>query len=226
MNILVLNGSPKEKSDTMHLTRSFLQGLNEDGEHAITIIDVIKKHIRPCIGCFQCWQRGDSNCVLQDDQNEILAAYRAADVIIWSFPLYCYGMPSHLKAVLDRTIPLVQMRMVTDGDTVRHESLIDFSQKKTIVISGCGFPAWEGNFDGLRKQCQVCFGHPIILCVPETPLLNTPEAAPLAQPLLENFRRAGQEFAKHGFLAHETIAELETPMMPKEDYIAALNERC
>ncbi|MBQ9942764.1 MAG: flavodoxin family protein [Clostridia bacterium] len=226
MNILVLNGSPKEKSDTMHLTHSFLQGLNEDGEHAITVIDVIKKQIRPCIGCFQCWQRGDGNCVLQDDQNEILAAYRAADVIIWSFPLYCYGMPSHLKAVLDRTIPLVQMRMVADGNRVRHETLVDFSKKKTIVISGCGFPAWEGNFDGLKQQCRVCFGNPTILCVPETPLLNTPEAAPLARPLLDKFRRAGQEFAMHSSLTPETVAALETPMMPGKDYIAALNERC
>ena len=226
MNILVLNGSPKEKSDTMHLTRSFLQGLNESGAHDITFIDVIKKHIRPCIGCFGCWQRGDGNCVLKDDQNDILAAYRAADVIIWSFPLYCYGMPSHLKAVLDRTIPLVQMRMVTDGDTVRHESLIDFSKKKTVIISGCGFPAWEGNFDGLKQQCKVCFGGPTILCVPETPLLNTPEAAFLARPLLEKFRLAGMEFAKNGCLTPETITKLETPMMPREDYIAALNERC
>lgn len=226
MNILILNGSPKEKSDTMHLTRHFLQGLNENGEHDITIIDVIKKQIKPCIGCFQCWQRGDGNCVLQDDQNEILAAYRAADVIIWSFPLYCYGMPSHLKAVLDRTIPLVQMRMVAAGDAVRHESLVDFSKKKTVVISGCGFPAWEGNFEGLKQQCKVCFGNLTMLCVPETPLLNTPEAAFLAQPLLAKFRLAGTEFEKNGYLTPETVKTLETPMMPKEDYIAALNERC
>lgn len=148
MNILVLKGSPKEKSDTMHLTRSFLQGLNENGEHAITIIDVIKKQIRPCIGCFQCWQRGDGNCVQQDDQNEILAAYRAADMIIWSFPLYCYGMPSHLKAVLDRTIPLVQMRMVADGDRVRHETLVDFSRKKPLSFPAAVFQPGKGILTG------------------------------------------------------------------------------
>lgn len=182
--------------------------------------------IRPCIGCFGCWQKGDGNCVLQDDQNHILAACRAADVIIWSFPLYCYGMPSHLKAVLDRTIPLVKMRMAAVGDAVRHEALVDFSKKKTVVISGCGFPAWEGNFEGLKQQCQVCFGNLTILCVPETPLLNAPEAAHLTRPLLEKFRLAGKEFAANGNLCRETAAALEIPMMPKEDYIAALNERC
>lgn len=226
MNVLVLNGSPKKKSDTFRLTDAFLKGLNGQTKHDVHIINVIEKSIAPCKGCFGCWKKLDGHCVIQDDQNDILDLYRRADLIIWSFPLYCYGMPSHLKAVLDRTIPLVQMRMVADGNRVRHETLVDFSKKKTIVISGCGFPAWEGNFDGLKQQCRVCFGNPTILCVPETPLLNTPEAAPLARPLLDKFRRAGQEFAMHSSLTPETVAALETPMMPGKDYIAALNERC
>ena len=113
-------------------------------------------------------------------------------MIIWSFPLYCYAMPSHLKALLDRTIPLVKMNMVQEEDgTVRHEELADFSRIHTLVICGCGFPDWDGNFDGLRMMCRVCFGNPDIVCVPETPLLNIPEAAPVAEPLLDRFEKAG-----------------------------------
>lgn len=116
MKVLVLNGSPKATSDTMVLTNAFLKGLNETEEHQITVVDVIKKEIKPCIGCFGCWRNGDGKCIQKDDQNDILEKYVEADLILWSFPLYCYGMPSHLKAVLDRTIPLVQMKMVeVDG---------------------------------------------------------------------------------------------------------------
>ena len=43
MKVLVLNGSPKKKSDTMILTRSFLKGFNQDDSHEIEIIDVIQK---------------------------------------------------------------------------------------------------------------------------------------------------------------------------------------
>lgn len=207
----------------MHLTRSFLEGMKAQVNYTITIVDVIKKDIRPCTGCFGCWKEGKGQCVQKDDQNDILAAYRAADVIIWSFPLYCYGMPSHLKAVLDRTIPLVKMDMVTVGDAVRHEALVDFSKKRTVVICGAGFPDWEGNFEGLRRQCDVCFGHPIMICVPETPLLNVPEAASLTRPLLEKFRLAGMEFAEKKTLCPETVAALETPMMPREIYMAHVN---
>ena len=125
MNILVLNGSPKKKSDTMRITRSFLDGLTSAIPCDVTIVDVIKKNIKPCLGCFACWKNGDGKCVQKDDQNEILEAYLRADVIVWSFPLYCYSMPSHLKAVLDRTIPLVKMRMVEESDgTVHHEKLL------------------------------------------------------------------------------------------------------
>ena len=224
MKILVLNGSPKEKSDTFRLTDAFLQGMNQNGEHEVHIVHVREKQIAPCRGCFGCWQRMDGHCVIQDDQNAVLDLYRAADVIIWSFPLYCYGMPSPLKAVLDRTIPLVRMKMVRQPDgTVRHEALADFSRIHTVVICGCGFPHWEGNFDGLRQMCRTCFGHPDIVCVPEAPLLNVPEAAVVADPLLAKFRRAGEEYAASLRLSAQTLAELEKPMIPAEVYIQHVN---
>ena len=224
MKILVLNGSPKEKSDTFRLTEAFLKGMNREDRHEVRIIDVIEKKITPCRGCFGCWQRGDGHCVIDDDQNIILDAYRSADVIIWSFPLYCYGMPSHLKAVLDRTIPLLRMKMVREPDgTVQHEGLVDFSRIHTLVICGCGFPHWEGNFDSLKLLCKNCFGEPDMVCVPETPLLNVPQAAIVADPLLEKFQRAGEEYAAALRLSPETVAALETPMIPAEEYIRNVN---
>jgi multimeric flavodoxin WrbA len=224
MKILVLNGSPKKKSDTFRLTDAFLKGLNRNNEHEIRVIDVINKKISPCRGCFGCWQKLEGHCVIVDDQNEILDLYRDSDIIIWSFPLYCYGMPSHLKAVLDRTIPLVKMKMVQLPDgTVRHEALADFSKIHTVVISGCGFPDWEGNFDALKLMCKNCFGNLSMVCVPETPMLNVPEAAIVADPLLDRFRKAGEEYEATLTLSAETIAELERPMISAEDYIRNVN---
>ena len=224
MKILVLNGSPKKKSDTFRLTDAFLKGLNHNNEHEIRVIDVINKKISPCRGCFGCWQKLEGHCIIADEQNEILDLYRDSDIIIWSFPLYCYGMPSHLKAVLDRTIPLVKMKMVQLPDgTVRHEALADFSKIHTVVISGCGFPDWEGNFDALKLMCKNCFGNLNMVCVPETPMLNVPEAAIVADPLLDRFRKAGEEYEATLTLSAETIAELERPMISAEDYIRNVN---
>ena len=224
MKILVLNGSPKEKSDTFRMTEAFLKGLNRNGEHEVNVIRVIDKDIAPCRGCFGCWERMDGHCVIEDDQNAILDIYRDADIIIWSFPLYCYGMPSHLKAFLDRTIPLVKMKMVQEEDgTVRHVALADFSKIHTLVICGCGFPDWDGNFDGLKIMCRNGFGNLDMVCVPETPMLNVPAAAPLADPKLARFEAAGEEYAAALTLSPETVAELESPMIPKEMYIRIVN---
>ncbi len=224
MKVLVLNGSPKQKSDTFRMTEAFLKGLNKNREHEVQIVNVIDKKIAPCRGCFGCWKKLDGHCVIEDDQNAILDEYRTADIVIWSFPLYCYGMPSHLKAFLDRTIPLVKMNMRQEEDgRVRHEALVDFSRRHTVVLCGCGFPDWDGNFDGLKMQCRQCFGNLEMVCVPETPMLNVPEAAPLADPLLACFEKAGEEYAAGLKLSAETIARLETPMIPKEVYINIVN---
>ena len=224
MKVLVLNGSPKKKSDTFRLTDAFLKGLNKDGEHEVHVVNVIEKTIAPCRGCFGCWQKMDGHCVIEDDQNEILDLYRTSDLIIWSFPLYCYSMPSHLKAVLDRTIPLVKMRMqqLEDG-TVRHEALADFSKIHTLVICGCGFPNWEGNFDAVKLMCNTCFCGPDMVCVPEAPLLNVPAAAIVTDPLLAKFEKAGEEYARKMTLSPETVVELERPMISAEEYIRNVN---
>ncbi len=224
MKVLVLNGSPKKQSDTFRLTESFLRGLNKKERHEVTIIDVIDKNIAPCRGCFGCWAKMDGHCVIEDDQNGILDLYRNADLIIWSFPLYCYAMPSHLKAVMDRTIPLVKMKMVETADgRVQHEALADFSRLHTVVICGCGFPNWDGNFDGLRIMCKHAFGNPTMVCVPETPLLNVPQAAIVAAPLLAKFEKAGEEYAESFTLSADTVASLEYPMISREDYLRNVN---
>ena len=67
MKILVINGSPKkEKSDTMHITRAFLDGMNEVSENEIHIIHATDKHIAYCTGCFACMHNGGS-CIHDDD---------------------------------------------------------------------------------------------------------------------------------------------------------------
>ena len=46
MRILVFNGSPKgERSDTMHITRAFLEGMNEAAPQEVEVVDVIDRQI-------------------------------------------------------------------------------------------------------------------------------------------------------------------------------------
>ena len=112
MKVLVLNGSPKkEKSDTMHITRAFLEGMREAAPQEIQTVDVIDRHIEFCRGCFACKYNG-GRCVMDDDMRELLEQMLSSDVLLFSFPLYCYGMPAALKNLVDRMLPLSSMAMV------------------------------------------------------------------------------------------------------------------
>ena len=120
MKILVLNGSPKrDKSDTMHITRAFLEGMRDAAPQEIHEIDVIDRHIEYCTGCFAC-KRNSGTCIYDDDMRAILEEILDSDLLLFSFPLYCYGMPAPLKALLDRTMPLSSIAMRKVGDRYEH----------------------------------------------------------------------------------------------------------
>ncbi|MGN0478926.1 MAG: flavodoxin family protein [Hominenteromicrobium sp.] len=224
MKILVLNGSPKTKSDTMRLTDAFLRGMSAAGAQTVKTLRAIDLQVKPCLGCFGCWRPGAAGCVQQDDMAQVLHDFLEAELVIFSFPLYCYGMPAPLKAVMDRMIPLVRMDMVRIGDRIAHVSRYDLDKKRYLMISGCGFPAFKGNFDPAVAQFRCMFGQDAqAICVPEAPMLNVPDAAPLADPLLAKFEQAGKRFAETGLLTPETIAELETPMIPADTYMEIVN---
>ncbi|MDO5423644.1 MAG: flavodoxin family protein [Eubacteriales bacterium] len=128
MKILVFNGSPKkEKSDTMHITRAFLNGMNEAAPQEIHIINVIDRKIAFCQGCFACKYNGGT-CVHNDDMRGILEEILDSDLLLFSFPLYGYGMPAALKNLIDRTLPLSSMAMTKVGDRYEHVGQADYSR--------------------------------------------------------------------------------------------------
>lgn len=225
MKILVLNGSPKEKSNTMMLTTAFLNGLNEENVHEIKTVSVKEKNIKFCRGCLSCWFRQDGHCVIQDDMNELLDEMTASDMIVWSFPLYYHGIPAPLKAVIDRTNPFLKIDMNMDDNKVVHDKVVDLAAKKNVIITGCGFPYYPDNFAPLRLQMENIFGSPTMICVYETTLLTipVPTLEPLKNNLLTSFTEAGREFSKAGCISDATLQILEKPMLPNEMYINMIN---
>ncbi len=224
MKILVLNGSPKrDKSDVMHMTRAFLQGMQDAGEQEITTIHVIDKHIEFCTGCFSCMRNGGT-CIHDDDMRGILEAILESDLLLLSFPLYCYGMPAPLKALIDRTLPLSSMAMQKVGDRYEHVGQADFAHLRYLMICGCGFPNSKHNFEPAVAQFRLLFpcGH-TVLTVPESPLFSESSAAVVTEPRLALLRQAGRAYAETGAIPEALLHEIGSPMIPEEVYAAIVN---
>ena len=224
MRILVLNGSPKrDQSDTMHITRAFLDGMNDAMPQQMHIIHVIDRHIEYCTGCFAC-KRNGGTCIHEDDMRQILEEILESDLLLFSFPLYCYGMPAPLKALLDRTMPLSSMAMRKVGDRYEHVGQADFSHLRYMMICGCGFPNSRHNFEPAVAQFRQCFPHGhTIITVPESPMFNAPEAAVVTVPRLALVRKAGKQYAESGTIGAELLSEIESPMIPEDTYAAIVN---
>lgn len=224
MKILVLNGSPKrDASDTMHITRAFLAGMSDVRENKVHIIHVMDRHIEFCTGCLGCMRNG-GNCVHQDDMRDILEEILDSDILLFSFPLYCYGMPAPLKALIDRTLPLSSIAMQKVDDHYEHIGQRDFSKLRYVMISGCGFPNRQNNFEPAVIQFKRMFrGDSTIITVSEAPMFNAPEAASVTKPFLEVVRQAGREYAETGVISASTMDRLNEPMIPQEVYAQIVN---
>ncbi len=224
MKILVLNGSPKrDKSDVMHMTRAFLQGMQDAGEQEITTVHVVDKHIEYCTGCFSCMRNGGT-CIHDDDMRGILEAILESNLLLLSFPLYCYGMPAPLKALIDRTLPLSSMAMQKVGDRYEHVGQADFAHLRYLMICGCGFPNSKQNFEPAVSQFRLLFpcGH-TVLTVPESPLFNEPFADVVTKPRLALLRQAGKAYAETSAIPEALLHEIGSPMIPEEVYAAIVN---
>lgn len=222
MEVIVLNGSPKgEKSNTFRITRAFLEGLMESRDCNIHMVNICEKTIEHCRGCFSCWTKTPGKCIIKDDMEELIEKYVASDIVIWSFPLYYFGMPSKVKAFLDRMLPtnLPYMKINNDG-TSGHPSRYDLSNQNYILVSTCGFYSRKNNYDALIRQFEIMFGDRLskIIC-PEGELFRVPQLEGRISEYLSNAKKAGIEFGYSGGISCDTQDKLDELLYPPDVFV-------
>lgn len=226
MNILVINGSPKgEKSNTYQLTSAFLRGIKQKaGDVQIRERTVCRMDIKPCQGCFSCWDRTPGKCCIEDDMAQVIQDLLWADITIWSFPLYYFTVPGALKNLIDRQLPMnlpfmeEQEGQVGNGG---HPSRYDMSGKRTVVISTCGFYTAEGNYDGVCSLFDHHCGpgnYTTIFCG-QGELFRVPEVSAVTGDYLSCVEQAGAEYIEDGISA-KTRERLSQLLLPRETFEA------
>ncbi len=224
MKVLVINGSPKgERSNTWRLTKAFLAGMAEGGGELETREFLVSKgDIRPCLGCFSCWNKTPGKCCIADDMAGVIESMLWADVTVWSFPLYYFSVPGPLKNLIDRQLPMVLPFMEEDGGesgSGNHPARFDMSGKKTVVISTCGFYTAEGNYDGVCSIFDHLCGkgkYATLFCG-QGELFRVPELKGRTEEYLGIVQRAGREYIDGG-IAAGTQRELDRLLFPRKTF--------
>lgn len=221
MKILVINGSPKGKrSNTYRMTQAFVEGMQQAAEDVqVEELTVKQLDVKPCLGCFSCWNKTPGQCCIQDDMHMVIQKRLWADVTIWSFPLYYFNVPGGLKSLIDRQLPMVLPFMTEREDQVGngcHPMRYDMSGKKNVIISTCGFYTAEGNYDSVLSMFDHMCGkdqYTTLFCG-QGELFGVPELSRRTDKYLGYVKNAGKEYVEGGISA-DTRNELNRLLYPK-----------
>ena len=87
------------------MTQAFIKAAQAKG-HTVTRFDAAMMKIGGCHACETCCQTGKA-CSFDDDFNQIAPAILAADVVVFTMPVYWYSIPAQIKGGIDRIYAIV-----------------------------------------------------------------------------------------------------------------------
>lgn len=104
--IIIINGSPRAKSNTMVFANRAKKVIEKLGGTVI-VENLSKRKIEHCIGCWsENARKCKFPCVIKDDLNNIFKKMIAADGIIFVSGVYWFGISGLLKNMVDRMTSL------------------------------------------------------------------------------------------------------------------------
>jgi multimeric flavodoxin WrbA len=221
--ILLINGSPKGKSsNTIKLTKSFLKGFNKNNEYEIEEIICSQVDVKDCKGCFYCWKNEEGQCAISDEMNGIFQKYISADIVIWSFPNYFYGMPSGAKRIMDRLLPLYYQNLATnDNCTTYHYRRHRLEDQKYILFCSCGLYNTDKNIDGIKKQFELFYGNKCdMLFCSESQLLSNSFMDYCTAQYLDTLEEEGNKYRSTLKFSSEIKDIFKTPFVSMQDFLS------
>jgi len=161
IRVLGICGSPRDGNSKFLLEKA-IEAAETAGADLMQEVEaeywsVRGKKLSGCVACGGC---GSGNCVINDDFPEIYEKWLAADVVIYSAPVYHMGVPAQLKAIFDRlgnTCFGRYARLFPDGAVTLPKSL------KTIGCIAQGAHVFSGQEHAIADMMN----HAMIMgCVP------------------------------------------------------------
>ena len=104
--ILVVQGSPRKKGNSIALAEQIAKGAESVGAVAERIY-LHDKNISPCQACYACQRPDSSGCAIDDEMQPIYKKLIDADCWIIASPVYWFTMSAQTKLFMDRCFALL-----------------------------------------------------------------------------------------------------------------------
>jgi len=99
MKIILFNGSPRRRGNTVNALNALRQGMQDC--HQITWVNAYDQNIMACTHCDACKHNG-GRCIQPDDSAAWIDLVNRADMIIFGSPVYWWGISAKAKLALDK----------------------------------------------------------------------------------------------------------------------------
>jgi len=221
IKVFAINGSPElKRGRTALILNPFLEGAKDAGAD-VELFYSNKLKIKPCTGCFYCWDEKPGECPTKDDMQMLYPKLRSTDILVLATPVYV-PLPGDFQNFLNRIIPLMNpiLRTLPNGRTriIFHKNV---RIKKIVLVSTCGW--WEkGNFgtviriaEEFAKDVSVEFAGSVLRPHSDY-LLKKNEKT---ERIFNYSKLAGYQLIKEGKMHPETIKEIGKPLVKRKEYL-------
>jgi multimeric flavodoxin WrbA len=154
IKVLAFACSPRRGGNSETLLDWMLTSMSEEKDVQIEKIPIVDADVNPCKGCNACETL--NYCIQKDGMASIHDKIIEADIIIFASPIFCMGISSQGKALVDRAQVFRSRKYVLKLPIVPP----DRKGKRLGVFLATAGQTWEHVFDGAIMSVK-CFFHVI-----------------------------------------------------------------
>jgi len=102
MKVVAFSGSARKNGNTANLLKIALEELEQEGI-STELVELAGKKVPGCIACYQCFEKKNARCAVEDDiVNEAIAKMQEADGILLGSPTYFADVSANMKGLIER----------------------------------------------------------------------------------------------------------------------------
>lgn len=133
-DVVVLQGSPRADGNCGILASWAADAARAKGA-TVQVIYPHDRYIRPCIGCYQCYNTG--TCIYRDEMDDIIPALEHARLLVICSPVYTNTVPGGLKLLVDRCQAYHAWRVLTASPARKKGLLFVVAGRKGLENFTC-----------------------------------------------------------------------------------------